>query len=61
MDKGKRRFNQDRKPGGRPVKNNRPDFKRDREDTAFAEEGSTDKLEGRNAVTEAGTLIRSGS
>ena len=52
MDKGKRRFNQDRKPG-RPAKQVRPEFKRDREDDAFAEQGSTDKLEGRNAVTEA--------
>ena len=52
MDKGKRRFNQDRKPG-RPAKQGRPEFKRDREDDAFTEQGSTDKLEGRNAVTEA--------
>ena len=52
MDKGKRRFNQDRKPG-RPAKQGRPEFKRDREDDAFTESGSTDKLEGRNAVTEA--------
>lgn len=67
MDKGKRRFNQDRKPNNRPAKQGRPDFKRERpefkrerpdinrerEDDAFVEQGSTDKLEGRNAVTEA--------
>ena len=52
MDKGKRRFNQDRKPI-RSAKQGKPEFKREREDDAFTENGSTDKLEGRNAVTEA--------
>ena len=55
MDKGKRRFNQDkrqRRPdGGKPGV--RPDIRRERDDDAFAKEGATDKLEGRNAVTEA--------
>ena len=51
MDKGRKQFNNDRKPG-RP-KNDRSFVKRDREEDAFAKEGSTDKIEGRNAVTEA--------
>ena len=49
MDKGKRRFNQDRKPGRQA--NNKPEFKRDRTDDAFTDQDSTDKIEGRNAVT----------
>ena len=77
MDKGKKQFNRDRRPGGKPSNgrssngrafsgspsngrpsfsrpsNGRPEYNREREDTAFASEGSTDKLEGRNAVTEA--------
>ena len=51
MEKGKRHFNQDRNP--RRPSNKKPDFKREREDDAFVEQGSTDKIEGRNAVTEA--------
>ncbi len=51
MDKGKRRFNNDRK-SGRP-KNDRPFVKNEREDDAFVKDGSSDKIEGRNAVTEA--------
>ena len=55
MDKGKRRFDRDRKQGrpegSRPDR--RPDIRREREDDAFAKAGSTDKIEGRNAVTEA--------
>ena len=51
MDKGKRRFNQDKRQR-RPA-DSRPDIRREREDNAFTAEGSTDKLEGRNAVTEA--------
>ena len=68
MDKGKRQFNNDRKPQrpgkqggfqarsqGRPQgrSQGRPDFNKPREDDAFADQGSSDKLEGRNAVTEA--------
>ena len=72
MDKGKRQFNNDRKPQrpgkqggfqarsqgrpeGRPQgrPQGRPDFNKPREDDAFADQGSSDKLEGRNAVTEA--------
>ena len=41
MDKGRKRFNQDKKQrrpeGGRSV--SRPDIRRDREDDAFAKEG----------------------
>ena len=51
MDKGKRRFNQDKRQ--RRPENSRPDIRRERENDAFTNEGSTDKLEGRNAVTEA--------
>ncbi|MBR2821256.1 MAG: 23S rRNA (guanosine(2251)-2'-O)-methyltransferase RlmB [Clostridiales bacterium] len=77
MDKGKKQFKRDRRPGGKPSNgrssngrafsgspsngrpsysrpsNGRPEYNREREDTAFASEGSTDKLEGRNAITEA--------
>ena len=51
MDKGKRRSNPDKRQ--RRPENNRPDFRRERENTAFTSEASSDKIEGRNAVTEA--------
>ena len=51
MDKGKRRFNQDKRQ--RRPENSRPQEKRVREDDAFTRDDMTDKLEGRNAVTEA--------
>ena len=51
MDKGKRRFNQDKRQ--RRPEGARPQERRPRQDDAFTNEGATDKLEGRNAVTEA--------
>ena len=54
MDKGKKRFNNDKKPY-RP-NNNRSFDKRDRDQKDVMPDdmgGATDKLEGRNAVTEA--------
>lgn len=52
MDNGKRNFNRDRKPGrknfGRPDNNRRERIPEEQE-----AQGATDKIEGRNAVTEA--------
>ena len=51
MDKGKRRFNQDKRP--RRPNNDRPFDKRGREIEEEERDNSSDKIEGRNAVTEA--------
>lgn len=51
MDKGKRQFNKDRRPARGGM--NKPDYRRERESDLREDDGTTDKIEGRNAVTEA--------
>ena len=53
VDKGKRRYNPDRKPNGRRPENSRPFKARENIDNPEEMSGPTDKIEGRNAVTEA--------